>query len=79
MKKDSGMWVLLFYISFRIKCEWEKVSGMWGLTLFIEYSNRDSSGTPKNVKPGLLKWDGGSIRFHIPLTFFHSHFIIKLI
>ena len=38
MKKNSGKWVLLFYISFIIKCEWEKVSRMWGLIPFIEYS-----------------------------------------
>ena len=28
VKKDSGMWVLLFYISFIIICESKKVSGM---------------------------------------------------
>ena len=41
MKKDSGMWVLLFYISFIINCDWKKVSGMRGLIPFMEYSNRD--------------------------------------
>ena len=42
MKKDSKMWVIFFYISFIIKCEWKKVSGMRALIPFMEYFNRDS-------------------------------------
>ena len=42
VKKDSRMWLILFYISFIINCEWKNVSGMWGLILFIEYFNGDS-------------------------------------
>ena len=43
MKKDSGMCVLPFYISFIIKCMWKNVSGMWGLIPFMEYL----TGIPK--------------------------------
>ena len=32
----SGMWVLLLYISFIIKYEWERVSGMWDPLLKME-------------------------------------------
>ena len=41
-KKNSGMWVLLLYISFIITCEQKKVSGIWSVLVpFMEYSNWD--------------------------------------
>ena len=55
------MWVLLLYISFKIKCDWEWVSGMWGLLLKIVKMKGDKFlGTDGKGNKWQIYRDGGS-------------------